>query len=95
MNLDPEGGRASLPSWIRQCYAIDFYMMLHIGCETIKQQETLEYQVWYYRILVFHDKHRITCMHANEVVRNSEKSSVNSDVNEKSEWIKRIQLNIP
>ena len=34
-------------------------------------------------------------MHGNVVVGNSEKSLVNSGVNEKLEWRKRIQPNIP
>ena len=33
-------------------------------------------------------------MHGNVVVANSEKSLVDSGVNEKSEWIKEILLNI-
>ena len=34
-------------------------------------------------------------MHANVVVKNSENLLANSSVNEKSEWIGKIQLNIP
>ena len=46
------------------------------------------------RIQLLHCKN-CTCMYANAVVGNSEKSLVTNGVNKKSEWMKIIQPNIP